>query len=143
VTDLKISKQQGATGGAGESVDQTTTFYRKDGTYQTPGVADGVFDLNAGSNTAGSAPVLTPTFASGTASQLSDTTRDYMVYLNVTTSGTATSVTIGPTSAGSTVSIVASASVTAGQVIVFRLPAGWYVKWTGTTTVLAQAAIGC
>jgi hypothetical protein len=66
-----------------------------------------------------------------------------MVYLNVTTSGTATSVTIGPTSAASAVTIMASAAATAGQVISFRLPAGWYVKWTGTTTVLAQAAIGC
>jgi hypothetical protein len=102
-----------------------------------------VINANAGQSSAGSAPVLTPTFASGTAAQLTDTTRDYMVYLNVTTSGTATSVTIGPTSAASAVTIMASAAATAGQVISFRLPAGWYVKWTGTTTVLAQAAIGC
>ena len=90
------------------------------------------------------APVLTPAFASGVAAQLSDTTRDYNVYLNVTTSGTSTSVTMGPTSATVTaVSILASASVTAGQVITFRVPAGWWVAWTGTTTVLAQAAVGC
>ena len=92
---------------------------------------------------ASAAPVLTPVFATGVASQLADLTRDYMVYLNVTTSGTATSVTMGATSAGTTVSILASASVTAGQVISFRVPAGWYVKYTGTTTVIAQAAVGC
>jgi hypothetical protein len=109
----------------------------------TPEALTAVLGLGAGSNTASSAPVLTPTFASGTASQLSDTTRDYQIYFNVTTSGTATSVTMGPTSAGNTVSIMASAAATAGQAISFRLPAGWYVKWTGTTTVLAQAAVGC
>jgi hypothetical protein len=140
-SDLKISKAAGATGGAGETTEQSTTFLRKDGVYINPFSVPA--PLLAGTSTAASAPVLTPTFASGTASQLSDTTRDYMVYLNVTTSGTATSVTIGPTSAGNTVSIMASAAATAGQVIAFRLPAGWYVKWTGTTTVLAQAAIGC
>ena len=90
------------------------------------------------------APVLTPTFATTVATQLADQTRDYQIYLNVTTSGTSTSVTMGPTSATVTaVSILASASVTAGQVITFRVPAGWWVAWTGTTTVLAQAAVGC
>ena len=144
MTDLKIAKQAGATGGAGETVEQTTTFLRKDGVYAVPSTVAGVQVLNGGTDTAGSAPVIaSPGFASGTASQLSDTTRDYLVYLNVTTSGTATSVTIGPTSAGNTVSILASASVTAGQVISFRLPAGWYAKVTWTTTVFAQTAIGC
>jgi hypothetical protein len=37
-----------------------------------------------------------------------------------------------------------SAAATAGQVITFRLPAGWYFKWAGTTTAIAdQAAVGC
>jgi hypothetical protein len=98
-----------------------------------------------GTSTAVSAPVLTSLGAvSGTALQLSDLTRDYTVYLTVTTSGTATSVTIGPTSAASAATVMASAAATAGQVITFRLPAGWYFKWAGTTTAISgQTAVGC
>jgi hypothetical protein len=96
-----------------------------------------------GTNTSPSNPVLTPSFASGTAAQLADLTRDYTVYLAVTTSGTATTVAIGPTSTPAN-TILPSSSVTAGQLISFRLPAGWYVKWAGTTTAIAtQTAIGC
>jgi hypothetical protein len=96
-----------------------------------------------GTNTSPSAPVLTPAFASGTAAQLADTTRDYMVYLAITTSGTATTVAIGPTSTPAN-NILPSSSVAAGQLISFRLPAGWYVKWAGTSTAIAtQTAIGC
>jgi hypothetical protein len=99
--------------------------------------------LSAGTNTSASAPVLTPSFAASTAAQLSDTSRDYMVMLAITTSGTATSVAIGPTSTPAN-TILPSSSVTAGQLITFRLPAGWYVKWAGTTTAIAtQTAIGC
>lgn len=99
----------------------------------------------AGTSSAASAPVLTALGAvSGTGIQLADLTRDYQVYLEVTTAGTATSVTLGPTSAASAVTIMASAAATAGQVITFRLPAGWYFKWTGTTTAMAnQVAVGC
>jgi hypothetical protein len=98
-----------------------------------------------GTATAASAPVLTALGAvSGTALQLADLTRDYMVYLEVTTSGTATSVTIGHTSSANDATIMASAAATAGVVISFRLPAGWYFKWTGTTTAFAtQNAVGC
>ena len=81
---------------------------------------------------------------SGTAIQLSDLTRDYTVYLEVTTAGTATSLTIGPTSSANAVSLMTSQAATAGQVITFRLPAGWYFKWTGTTTAVGnQVAVGC
>jgi hypothetical protein len=86
--------------------------------------------------------VLTPTLSSGSATQLADLTRDYHVAVNVTTSGTATHIEIGPTSTPAN-TIMASASATAGQVISFRLPAGWYIKFTGTTTVVAVMAISC
>lgn len=104
-----------------------------------------VINANAGTSSAGSAPVLTALGAvSGTAIQLTDLTRDYQVYLEVTTAGTATSVTIGHTSSANDVTLMASAAATAGQVITFRLPAGWYFKWTGTTTAVAnQVAVGC
>ena len=101
--------------------------------------------LNAGTITAGSAPVLTSLGAtSGAAIQLSDLTRDYMVYLQVTTSGTATSLTMGHTSGASDVTIVTSGAVSAGTLWSFRLPAGWWFEWTGTTTAVGnQNAVGC
>ena len=101
--------------------------------------------LNAGTITAGSAPVLTSLGAtSGVATQLTDTTRDYTVYLQVTTGGTATSLTMGHTSGASDVTIVTSGAVTAGTLWSFRLPAGWWFEWTGTTTAVGnQNAVGC
>ncbi len=106
------------------------------------GVPTDPVSFPAGTSTSPSAPVLTPAFASGTAARLADTTRDYQVVLAVTTNGTVTSVAIGPTSTPA-YTILPSSSVTAGQVISFRLPAGWYVKWSGTSTVFNQIAIGC
>jgi hypothetical protein len=67
-----------------------------------------------------------------------------MVYLEVTTGGTVTTVSIGHTSSANDVSIMTSTSVSAGQIISFRLPAGWFVKWNGTTTAIGnQNAVGC
>ena len=111
----------------------------------TGGTLSGLLTLNGGTDTAGSAPVLTSLgAASGTALQLTDTGRDYMVYLEVTTSGTATSLTMGHTSAASDVTLLSSVSVTAGDLYSFRLPAGWYFKWAGTTTAIGnQNAVGC
>jgi hypothetical protein len=81
---------------------------------------------------------------SGTATQLADTSRDYMVYLEVTTAGTATSLAMGLTSAASAVTLAASSTATLGQVYSFRLPAGWYFKWSGAGTAMAnQNAVGC
>lgn len=104
-----------------------------------------VITADGGMNTAGSAPVLTALGAvSGTAIQLTDTTRDYMVYLEVTTAGTATSISLGHTSAASDITILTSVSVAVGDQFSFRLPAGWYFKWTGTTTAIGnQVALGC
>lgn len=102
-----------------------------------------VLNQNAGSNSSGSAPALTPTFANGTAAQLSDLTRDYMVYLEVGTAGTAFVVAIGPTS-GVANTVVASGTATSGELVSVRLPAGWFLKWSATTATLAnQLAIGC
>lgn len=99
----------------------------------------------AGTSSAASAPVLTALGAvSGTAIQLSDLTRDYMVYLEVTTAGTATSLTAGHTNSANDVSILTSVSVAVGDLFAFRLPAGWWFKWTGTTTAIGnQNAVGC
>jgi hypothetical protein len=92
---------------------------------------------------ANGANVLTPAFATGVPAQLSDTGRDYMVYLDCTTSGTALVVKIGPTSSPAH-TIMQSESVTAGQLITVRVPAGWFFEWTATTAAFAtQTAISC
>jgi len=144
-TDLKISREAGQTGGVALTTDQTSQFQRKDGIYAQPARADGTYAFNAGTSSAGSAPVLTALGAASTvATQLADLTRDYMVYLEVTTAGTATSLTIGHTSSANDVSLMTSQAATAGQVISFRLPAGWWFKWSGTTTAIGnQVAVGC
>ena len=105
--------------------------------------ADGIASHNAGTNTAGSGTVRTPGFASGTASQLTDTTTDYMVYFQIGTAGTGFSLKIGPGNPpGNT--IYTSATPPAGLFLSFRLPAGWFVQWGGTGTTLAsQKAIRC
>ena len=105
--------------------------------------SQGVVTANGGVSTAGSAPVLTPSFSSGVAAQLADLTRDYLVYLEIGTAGTAMSAGIGPTNAAAN-AVSTSGVATAGQVVSFRLPAGWWVKWSATTATLAnQIAIGC
>jgi hypothetical protein len=87
--------------------------------------------------------VLAPTFANGTAAQLTDLTRDYVIYLACTTSGTATTIAIGPTSAAANI-IYPSLSITAGESFTVRLPAGWWLKWAGTSTAFAtQTAVSC
>jgi hypothetical protein len=102
-----------------------------------------VTTLNGGTSTAGSAPVLTPTFANGTAAQLATLTRDFMVYLTVGTAGTAMVIKIGPTSTPAN-TIVSSSVATSGQMYAIRLPAGWFLQWADTTGTLAnQIAIGC
>lgn len=109
----------------------------------TGGTLTGLLTENAGTSTSGSAPALTPTFANGTAAQLSDTTRDYMVYLTVGTAGTAFILAIGPTS-GVANTVVPSSAAVSGAMYAVRLPAGWFLKWSATTATLAgQLAVGC
>lgn len=101
------------------------------------------FTGSGGTNTSAAANTITPTFANGTAAQLSDLTRDYMVYLVVGTAGTAFTLAIGPTSTPAH-TIVPSSTATSGEVITVRLPAGWFLEWTATTATLAgQAAVSC
>ena len=103
----------------------------------------GKLTLGGGTTTASSAPVLTPTFAQGVASQLSDLTRDYTIYLTCTLAGTALTVAIGPTSTPAN-TLISSETATLGQMLTIRLPASWYLKWSATTaTFTQQKAIGC
>ena len=66
-----------------------------------------------------------------------------MVYLQIGTAGTAFTLAIGPTSTPAN-TIISSATPTATELLAVRLPAGWFLKWAGTSTTLAsQKAIGC
>lgn len=119
------------------------------GPLTVPGITDtaalsvaGLATLNGGSKTSGSAPVLSPVLANGVAAQLADVTRDYMVYMTLTASGTAFILAIGPTSGVADV-LVPSATVTVGDQYSFRLPAGWFAEWSGVTVTVSTIAIGC
>jgi hypothetical protein len=116
-----------------------TTFL----TVTSTAAMDGLVICEGGTDTHFSAPALTPTFANGTAAQLSDLTRDYMIYFQIGTAGTAFVIAIGPTNTPAN-TIVTGAAATGGELYSFRLPASWYVKWSATTATLAtQTAIGC
>ena len=100
---------------------------------------------NSGINSSGSVNWLATlgfgvSAASGT--QLSDHTRDYMVYLTTTAGGAGATVLIGPTSA-CTNTISASGSVGTGVCISYKLPAGWFTMWTTAVAVGQQFAVSC
>ena len=110
------------------------------------GTMTGILHAGAGTDSSGSAPVLTGVAGTngGGGVQLSDLTRDYQVYLEVGTVGTAWIVSMGHTSSANDVTLHASGVATAGQVLSFRLPAAWYFLWSATTATLAQSvAVGC
>lgn len=105
-----------------------------------------VLTANAGVSTAGSAPILTAVAGTngGGGVQLSDHARDYMVYLQIGTAGTAMIVSMGHTSSANDVTLHASGTATSGDLYSFRLPAGWWFLWSATTATLAQSvAVGC
>jgi hypothetical protein len=125
----------------------TTTLVSVPGSPLSAGEPVGTFgeviNANAGTNSSGSAPVITPTFASATAAQLADTSRDYVVYFTIATGGGTVTIAIGPTSTPAH-TIVSGATGVNGAVIPVRLPAGWYLKITvATSTIGAQVAVGC
>jgi len=111
---------------------------------EVPGTFGEVVKANAGTNSSGSAPVISsPGFASGTASQLSDLTRDYEVYFTIGTGGGTVTIAIGPTSTPATTLVNGAVGVN-GEVIRVRLPAGWYLEITvATSTIARQIAVGC
>jgi hypothetical protein len=94
----------------------------------------------AGRNTAtyGANVITGAGFVLGTASQLTDTTRNYNVYLQFATAGTALTVAIGPTSAVP-YKVVSNAVCPSGEVVDVTLPAGWFMKVTVTTSTLARS----
>lgn len=106
-------------------------------------MTSGILDPQHGTKSTAGAAVITPALANGTAAQLSDITRDYILYLTVGTAGSAMVIKIGPTSTPAN-TVVSSSTATTGEVYTVRIPAGWFVQWSATSATIAnQLAIGC
>ena len=109
------------------------------------------YAANAGDNTSAAATYLNATIGAGgnailgtaaSGTQLSDLTRDYMVYLQVMTGGAGATISIG--AANTAVStLFANATCGPGTLYSFRLPAGWYIRFQGTAGITQQTAISC
>lgn len=99
----------------------------------------------AGINSASSANYLTPSFgvSASSGTQLSDISRDYMVYLTTSAGGANNTLTIGPNSTATLATIYASATTGTGIMWSFKLPAGWYVRPQGAVAIGFQSAISC
>jgi hypothetical protein len=97
----------------------------------------------AGFNSSLSANIITPSFGASASSgtQLSDTSRDYMVYITTTAGGANNTLTIGSTSAATSATITANATIGTGALWAFKLPAGWYVRSQGAVAIGVQSAI--
>ena len=114
-------------------------------TFPGPATFAGLASHNGGTDTSGGATASTPTFASGTAKQLS-ATRDVMLYIFCTTAVTSitTALGIGATSAASTAVVPsASMSIPVGAMWSVRVPKGWFVKFTGTVADFAFTQVTC
>lgn len=79
-----------------------------------------------------------PVFVTATPQQLS-ATKNIDLYINITTAASLT-ISMGPTSAGTGVTLNAAESDTLGLIHIF-VPVGWYVKLTGTMADMAFNAI--
>jgi len=108
---------------------------------------------NAGINSSGSVNYLNATIGASaaallgtaaTGTQLSDTTRDYMVYLTSVGGSAGATLTIGTaaSAAGCFATLYANATIGTGFSYSFRLPAGWYIR-PQATVAFTQTAISC
>ena len=93
--------------------------------------------FNYGTSTAGGASSASAALANGTAKQVS-TTVDTMVYIKLSTAGTAMSISVGPTSTPANTIFPSAAPNTTGMYTV-RVPAGWYILVSGTSTVIQSS----
>ena len=121
-------------------IPKNTAAIQLDGPVQ----ATGIVTNGAGTNSSGSAPSPGQTLTiNAAAAQLSDTTRDYQLYLTFSGAGNVT-VQAGPTSAVAR-TIYPTAAAVAGAPYPVRMPAGWFIKCTGTGTVAiaSQTVVGC
>ena len=108
-------------------------------THSSGTPSTGLIDLDPTSSAAVTPTATSPTL--GAAAQLAQVTNDAEIYLDVTTAGQLT-VAIGPTSG--VANTIFSAAAAAVGLISFRLPAGWYVAVTTSSTAAWTAtAITC
>ena len=92
------------------------------------------------SDTSTTATATTPTL--GAAAQLAQTETDSEVYIAVGTAGTIT-IAIGPTAGVANV-IVNGLAAAVGDLYTVRVPAGWYIAvTTSTTAVWTATAVTC
>lgn len=93
-----------------------------------------------GINTSSSAAASSISFTTATAAQVI-TTSDAMLYIACTTSAALT-ISMGPTSAASAVTILNNVTV-AKCLMSVRVPAGWYVELTGTMADFSCSYVTC
>ena len=108
-------------------------------------INNGITVQNAGVNSSGSVNYIATLgfgVSAATGTQISDHTRDYMVYLTTTAGGAGATVLIGATSA-CTSTVTASGSIGTGVCISYKLPAGWFSMWTTAVAIGQQNAISC
>jgi hypothetical protein len=106
---------------------------------------NGIVFRNGGINTSGGIKYIATLgfgVSAATGTQISDVTRDYMIYLTTSAGGAGATVLIGPTSA-CTSTVTASGSIGTGVCVSYRLPAGWFSMWTTAVAVGQQNAISC
>lgn len=114
-------------------------------TYSGTQTFSGIIIENNGINSSGSVNVITPSFgvSASSGTQLSDTTRDYMVYITTSAGGANNTLTIGPNSTATAATIYASATTGTGILWGFKLPAGWFVRPQGAVAIGVQSAVSC
>lgn len=103
---------------------------------------DGVIG-SKGFDTSLSAPSPAQALAINVVGQLTDLTRDYMLYLTFSGAGNLT-INIGNANPP-TRTVIPATAVVAGALYPVRIPAGWFIKLTGTGTVAiaSQNVVGC
>jgi hypothetical protein len=108
-------------------------------------INNGITVQNNGVNSSGSVHYIATLgfgVSAATGTQISDTTRDYMVYVTTSAGGAGGTMLIGATSA-CTSTVYASATVGTGILVSYKLPAGWFSMWTTAVAIGQQNAISC
>jgi hypothetical protein len=142
------SAQLGTISAAASSLTTSTVSAQSVATLTTTGVT--VETVNSGVNSSLAANYLNATIGAGAAAilgtaasgtQLSDLTRDYMVYLQITAGGAGATLTIGTANTCNSTLFV-NATTGPGTMYSFRLPAAWFIRMQATAA-FTQTAISC
>jgi len=104
-----------------------------------PNTAPGV---SSSSNTSGTAAQSNPVFTNGAVTQLAQTTKDSMIYIDITGAATGFAIQIGPTNAVP-YALTQGAAPSVGSMYTVRLPAGWWIVLAATVGTWTSIAITC